>query len=243
MKALLKKIAQLRVLVVGDILLDHYIWGDASRLSQEAPVPVVAVERDTYAAGGAANVALNLRALGCQAEICGVVGDDDSGRKLLNMLNNQGVDFDKSFTVKGAETILKTRVIVRQQQLCRVDREREPSHYAFVHKKHIPVIEDKTRRADAVIISDYAKGVIDETVIKAVQKVAAEKGVPVAYDPKPKRQLDVSELDLMTPNLAEALDLAGIELSDRTVAKLLKKMDFSLRVNPMANPLPVMVLS
>jgi len=212
MKTLLEKISRLKILVIGDIVLDHYIWGDSTRISQEAPVPVVGVERDTYTAGAAANVALNLTALGAAAELCGIIGEDDAGRRLREILKQQSVPIDECFINPRISTILKTRVIVRHQQLCRLDREETPSKYGIDLEKQLPGIEEKVRAADAVILSDYAKGVITADLIAAVQKVAREKGVPVAYDPKPKRRLDFDAVDLMTPNKTEALDLAGIEL-------------------------------
>ena len=212
MKTLLEKISHLKVLVIGDIVLDHYIWGDSTRISQEAPVPVVGVERDTYTAGAAANVALNLTSLGAAAELCGIIGEDDAGRRLREILEHQSVTIDDCFINSQVSTILKTRIIVRHQQLCRLDREETPPRYEIDLEKQLPGIEEKIRAADAVILSDYAKGVITADLIAAVQKVAGEKGVPVSYDPKPKRRLDFDGVDLMTPNKAEALDLAGIEL-------------------------------
>ena len=212
MKDLIEKISRLKVLVIGDIVLDHYIWGDSTRISQEAPVPIVRVERDTYAPGAAANVALNLTALGARAEICGIIGDDEAGRRLLEILKPESVSIVDTFVNPKVPTIVKTRVIVRHQQLCRLDREEAPTKYAIDPKSQLPVIEEKVRTADAVIISDYAKGSITAELIAAVQSAARDKGIPVAYDPKPKRQLKFKGVDLITPNQTEALDLAGIEL-------------------------------
>jgi len=212
MKNLLEKISRLKVLVIGDIVLDHYIWGDSTRISQEAPVPVVGVERDTYTAGAAANVALNLTALGAAAELCGIIGEDDAGRRLREIIKQHSVSIDDCFTNPRIPTIVKTRIIVRHQQLCRLDREEAPPKYGIDLETQLPGIEEKVRAADAVILSDYAKGVITADLVAAVQKIAREKGALVAYDPKPKRRLDFEGVDLMTPNKAEALDLAGIDL-------------------------------
>ncbi len=212
MKALLDKIAGLKILVVGDIILDHYIWGDASRISPEAPVPVVEVERDSYVAGGAANVALNLVALGAKAELCGVTGKDDAGIMLRGLLLEHSVAYDDAFGDYEIPTILKTRVIVRQQQLCRLDREREPDAYASILNEHSPEILAKIENQDAVILSDYAKGALTSDLIEEIKKRAASQGALVAYDPKPKRRLAHQGLGLLTPNRSESLKLAGLEL-------------------------------
>ena len=212
MKALLEKIAGLKILVVGDIILDHYIWGDASRISPEAPVPVVEVDHDSYVAGGAANVALNLVALEVKAELCGMTGKDDAGIMLRGLLLEHSVAYDDVFEVADIPTILKTRVIVRRQQLCRLDREKDPSAYAAALKTLTPDILEKIRDLDAVILSDYAKGVLTEELITELQETAAKHKVLLTYDPKPKRRLAHKNLDLITPNRAESLDMAGLEL-------------------------------
>ena len=127
MKSLLRKIAKLRVLVIGDVMLDHYIWGDAQRISPEAPVPVVDFERDSYSAGGAANVALNLAALGAKATIAGFFGDDEAGDRLSRILVEKKI---ATIATPGTgDTIVKTRILVRRQQLCRLDRESPPPAY------------------------------------------------------------------------------------------------------------------
>lgn len=210
MKDLLDRIAKLNVLVIGDVMLDHYIWGDATRISPEAPVPVVEIARDSYAAGGAANVALNITSLGGRSEICGWIGDDEAGRMLRKILEERGVYFDIGCFPPSGATILKTRVIVQHQQLCRLDREGRPEEYAFHVERCFPPLRDKIAKADAVIFSDYAKGFISERLVQEVIDVAQESGTPVAIDPKPKRELRFTGPDLMTPNRKEALELAGI---------------------------------
>ena len=122
--ALLKKISRLRILVIGDVMLDHYIWGDATRISPEAPVPVVDIARDTWTAGGAANVALNIASLGAQCTVAGFIGPDEAGTKLTQILQEKGIT--PLPTPGTGATILKTRVIVQRQQLCRLDRESPP---------------------------------------------------------------------------------------------------------------------
>ena len=124
---LLKKIAGLRVLVVGDVMLDHYIWGDATRISPEAPVPVIDIARDSWTAGGAANVALNIASLGARCTVAGYIGADEAGNRLTEILKAKRIDTIP--TPGEAPTIVKTRVLVQHQQLCRLDREAAPVSY------------------------------------------------------------------------------------------------------------------
>lgn len=210
MKSLLKKISKLHVLVIGDVMLDHYIWGDAARISPEAPVPVVDVERDTFSAGGAANVALNLTSLGATATIAGFFGKDDAGKRLAGILTQKGIATIPT-PGRGA-TILKTRVIVRRQQLCRLDRE-SPQHGYHIDPDRVEMTFDKAvRKADAIIISDYAKGLITNELLAKISAMARAYGKILAIDPKPRRRLKFYEPDLLTPNRMEAAQLAGLEL-------------------------------
>jgi D-beta-D-heptose 7-phosphate kinase/D-beta-D-heptose 1-phosphate adenosyltransferase len=208
-KALIKKIAGLRILVIGDLMLDHYIWGDATRISPEAPVPVIDIARDTWTAGGAANVAINITSLGARCTVLGFIGNDEAGAKLREVLTAKGVD---AVATPGAgTTILKTRVMVQHQQLCRLDRESLPSLYAVDPAAIATVLAKAIKESDAVILSDYAKGVLSDAIVAQATKLARSAGKFIALDPKPKHQLSFSGLDLITPNKREALQLAGIE--------------------------------
>jgi ADP-heptose synthase, bifunctional sugar kinase/adenylyltransferase len=208
-RALLKKISALRVLVIGDIMLDHYIWGDATRISPEAPVPVVDIARDTYTAGGAANVALNLAALGARCTVAGRLADDEAGERLSSILRSKKIATLP--TPGGGATILKTRVLVQNQQLCRLDRESAPSAYRVDPARIEPLFAKAIRNHDAVILSDYAKGLLTDELVAIIARLARTSGKFIALDPKPKRALAFSDLDLITPNRREALQLAGIE--------------------------------
>jgi D-beta-D-heptose 7-phosphate kinase/D-beta-D-heptose 1-phosphate adenosyltransferase len=208
-KALLKRIAGLKVLVIGDLMLDHYIWGDATRISPEAPVPVIDIARDEWRAGGAANVALNIAGLGASSTVFGFIGDDEAGAKLRGILDESGV---KAVATPGTGmTILKTRVMVQHQQLCRLDRESTPPSYAVASKAAAALLAKAIKACDAVILSDYAKGLVDDPLVSQVTRIAREEGKFIALDPKPKHQLSFSGLDLITPNKREALQLAGME--------------------------------
>ncbi len=209
MRELLAKFPKLRVVVVGDVMLDEYITGSAHRLSPEAPVPVVVVEKETYVAGGSANVALNLVSLGAKAELCGWIGRDVAGDNLQKKLSQSGVAFDPRFARAESSTILKTRVVAGHQQLCRLDREGPPAIYALQATPARVWIEEKLAQADALIFSDYAKGALDPKVVCELTAVAQKRGVFVALDPKPRRPLEVKGLDLLTPNWKEALEMAG----------------------------------
>jgi D-beta-D-heptose 7-phosphate kinase/D-beta-D-heptose 1-phosphate adenosyltransferase len=209
MRSLLARFPALRIVVVGDVMLDEYITGQAHRLSPEAPVPVVAVDRETYVAGGSANVALNLVSLGAKAELCGWTGQDIAGGKLQTKLKDAGVVFDARFARAKSSTIVKTRVVAGHQQLCRLDREGPPSLYALHGTSAQAWIAKKLTSAKAIIFSDYAKGALSPELVSELAAVAKKRGVLVALDPKPRRPLEVKGLDLLTPNWKEALEMAG----------------------------------
>lgn len=213
MENIITSLKGLKVAVIGDIMLDHYIWGDAKRISPEAPVPVIDVARDSYVPGGAANVALNIASLGGKAILCGRTANDDAGEQLCKALHTAGVSYDQRFARNEAPTILKTRVIVRNQQLCRLDREVGPSAYSLEEDDHIfQVLEEKIKNVDAVIFSDYAKGVVTTSLVERIQKITEGKGIFLSMDPKPRRLIQFSGLDLMTPNRTEAIALSRLEL-------------------------------
>ncbi|MGZ0656223.1 bifunctional heptose 7-phosphate kinase/heptose 1-phosphate adenyltransferase [Coraliomargarita sp. W4R72] len=207
--------SNLKILVIGDIMLDHYIWGDATRISPEAPVPVVGVERDTYVPGGAANVACNLSGLGVKTALLGRYGPDDGGNRLGAMLSEQHISLLPLGCRKKSATIVKTRVIVQRQQMCRIDRELVPEQYNLSDSLSSESFTDLVMNCDAVIVSDYAKGVIDGALLEMLRNCLASisslQARPLlVVDPKPKRHLDLSGMDLMTPNRGEALQLAGL---------------------------------
>lgn len=209
---LLEKIAKRRILVFGDVMLDHYLWGDSTRISPEAPVQVVHIAQDTYRAGGAANVANNIAALGAKVELVGAVGADANGRELREVLKASGVEFDARFADDQVKTITKSRVIARNQQLCRLDREEAPGSYRRVLESPSAqeALERKIAGADGVVISDYAKGMVTSAVVGRIREAAHKHGKFVAFDPKPANAVDFSGLDLVTPNRKEALELCGL---------------------------------
>lgn len=210
MTGLLERIARLRILVVGDAMLDHYVFGDASRLSPEAPVPVIEVERDHWTAGGAGNVAINLAALGVQVELLGALGTDEGGTRLRDLLARHGVTCPPCSFLPNVPTIVKTRIVARQQQVCRLDREAAPPVYRLPLAELGAFLTGRIAATDAVIVSDYAKGTVDDALLQMVRQAARQHGKLAACDPKPKREVDYSGFDLLTPNRAESLAMAGL---------------------------------
>lgn len=205
--SILTAIRGLDILVIGDLMLDHYIWGDVHRISPEAPVPVVHAARESHTAGGAANVALNLASLGIPVRLAGALGRDAAGEKLLALLGGAGIDTTLCLSQPQRPTIVKTRVIARTQQLCRIDHEAASSAYSLECSAGLL---DAIGQSDAVIISDYAKGVISQPLLDTLLVHAGRHGKILALDPKPSRKLAFRGASLITPNRHEALELAGL---------------------------------
>lgn len=211
-EAFLQKLKTIRVLVIGDIMLDHYIMGDAERISPEAPVPIILENSRRQVLGGAANVALNIRALGGTVELCGLIGADEAGRQIQKLLKISGIEHDICF-IKSYPliTIHKTRVLAQGQQVCRIDAEASPEIYHMDPTIDIPKVLGKLQSIDIVIFSDYAKGSITEELVASVSKKAQELGVIVCMDPKPLNHVIPNPLHLLTPNRIEAMQMAGIK--------------------------------
>ena len=209
--AILDAFRKLRILVIGDVMLDHYLWGEVTRISPEAPVPVIHVMRESHTAGGAANVALNLAALGGNASLIGAFGDDDAGKTLVWILSQAAIDFSACVIKPEIATIVKTRVMARTQQLCRIDREAARQSYALDAAAGIEAaLVSAVALADAIIVSDYAKGVVTQALMDRLLALADARGLLIAVDPKPARNLAFRGAGLITPNRHEALELAGL---------------------------------
>ena len=211
MKELFEQIKSLKFLVIGDVMLDRYVIGDVSRISPEAPVPVLTVQEEKSVAGGASNVALNLRSLGSSVETIGWFGQDQKGNELVEILSTADVKVDTNFRFSSAPTISKSRVTASNQQICRVDREAHTEDYSPDLRVLGDFLLPKVKAVDAVIISDYGKGFVTNELLKLVSDHARF----VAIDPKPSRLLKYSGPDLLTPNRLEALELAGLSRETR----------------------------
>lgn len=210
---IIKKFRETRILVLGDVMADHYIWGDVERISPEAPVPVVRVRREEHLLGGAANVAANLRALGARVSLASIVGDDAAGRQIRTMLS--GIDIDGGLLVaKDRDTIVKLRVVAHSQQVVRVDWEDAEFVAARYRNKLLEYLAERMPSLDAVIVSDYGKGVIDKPVLDGVRRLARKHGVAVAVDPKIRNMPHYRGFTTMTPNHHETGEALGIKLAN-----------------------------
>jgi D-beta-D-heptose 7-phosphate kinase/D-beta-D-heptose 1-phosphate adenosyltransferase len=204
---LLERISQLKMLVIGDLMLDRYIFGDASRISPEAPVPVIDVEQEKETLGAAGNVALNLRSVGVDVEILGSFGFDVPGEQLKHLLATHAIKFNPSCQQKNIRTILKTRVIVRNQQLCRLDIEDVPEKYTLEQNTYLEKLLAEINRYDGIIFSNYAKGTITQRIADRVIEAAQSHGIVTAADPKPKSGIRFTGIDLLKPNKSEAFEM------------------------------------
>ncbi|MBI4765051.1 MAG: D-glycero-beta-D-manno-heptose-7-phosphate kinase [Deltaproteobacteria bacterium] len=193
-----------KVLVVGDIMMDEFLWGEVSRISPEAPVPVVEVEKETFLLGGAANVLNNLVGLKAQVLLAGVIGPDGMGRRLLRNLQSLGTATEGIMVEEGRPTAIKTRVIAHNQQVVRVDREKVMPIQPETLKSILNIIRKNIAQIQGIIISDYGKGVISQELITGLKKIIGENSIPVLVDPKPDNIRWYDRVTLITPNLLEA---------------------------------------
>lgn len=213
-ESLFQRAARLNCLVVGDLMLDEYLWGKAERISPEAPVQVVDVLREDLRLGGAGNVANNLRALGCQVTVASVIGEDENGWALLKAFARHGVDTVSILQEPGRRTGRKTRVVAANQQIVRIDREsREPLSQQF-EKRLIDWLQQQCSSFDVVLVSDYLKGVLTPSVLAAITDVAAQHSIPVLVDPKGADYRKYRGATVLTPNRKEAEAASGVPIRD-----------------------------
>lgn len=202
------------ILIIGDIILDRFVYGKVNRISPEAPVPIVEVVSETNTLGGAGNVANNITSLGGKVSIITVIGKDNAGKTILNLLNQNAINPEGVFEDKRPTT-LKTRVIAHNQQVVRFDRESKEPLTGSLKDKLIEYIKDAVPKHDAVIISDYQKGVISAKLVQVVVDSAKPKGIFVAVDPKVKHFHFYKNVSIITPNLQEASQGSGVEITDQ----------------------------
>ncbi len=219
-EALLARIRGCRVAVLGDLMLDEYLFGEVDRISPEAPVPVVRVRRERAVLGGAANVAANLKAIGAEPLLIGTLQNDAAGERLLGILGGLGISQEGIVQDTSRPTIIKTRVIGQQQQMLRIDRE-EPGD---LDRKTLDGIKRSLelvlQGVGALIVSDYAKGVICEAVMDFLRELCLARNLPWIVDPKPSHRALYHGATLMTPNTKELAELTGIPAKgDGEVAK------------------------
>ncbi len=228
LKEYIDRFSEAKVLVIGDIILDEYVWGDVSRISPEAPVPVVEVKRDTRMLGGAANVIHNIATLGARPTLCGVVGQDLTGKVIINELKNMGLTSDGIVLEQGRPTSIKTRVVARNQQVVRFDRETRTDIRPESIENLLTFIGENLDRLDAIVLADYGKGVISASLMKGLRKLtqsAAGESVKIAVDPKTGNFEYYHGVDVITPNHHEAGVFCRFEIVDEaTLVRAGKQM-------------------
>ncbi len=199
------------VVVVGDVMLDVFVFGQVTRISPEAPVPVVRVTSETERLGGAANVALNVKSLGGRAVLVGVVGDDSAGAHLARVARSSGVDA-RLIALPGRPTTVKTRIMAHQQQMVRTDREVADPIDAATEKKLLAQVAKALKKGSALIVSDYQKGVVTRSFMRALIALSASRGVRVLVDPKVRNIHFFKGAFLATPNQKEAEEISGVAI-------------------------------
>ena len=211
---ILQKFNGKRIIVIGDCMLDKYIWGDVSRISPEAPVQIIEVQKESFAAGGSANVAMNAAVLGAKVLMVGITGKDEGREQLIFILKEKGIDVSGMFIEDDKPTTLKVRIMGRSQQLLRVDYEKRAHAHPDIEKKILAFVEDKMKEADAVIVSDYAKGVVTKKLMAELIQKAKKQGVIVVIDPKPQHRALYKGATVITPNHLEACQMANAEVGN-----------------------------
>lgn len=224
----------LKVGVIGDVMLDTYWWGQVDRISPEAPVPVVALEKMEHRIGGAGNVALNLVSLGVQAAIISVVGEDGDGRLLTNLFDKSGVDTRYLLPSPSRITTNKTRVMARNQQMMRLDAEVIADINKEEESRLLKVIVNylENEKPSVLVLEDYNKGVLTENLIKQVVAICKEKGVLTTVDPKRKNFFAYMGVDLFKPNLKEvrdALNLQPAQVSLESMREVHRQLKLQLK--------------
>ncbi len=208
------KFSSCRILVVGDVIMDEFLWGRVERISPEAPVPVVQVEEESLVLGGAGNVVNNIISLGGQALLCGVTGNDAMGRELVHMLQEMNSPTHGLVVEDRRPTTIKTRVVAHSQQVVRVDREeREPVTEASI-ERIITTVEEQIDSIDAIVVSDYGKGVVVQGLMETIRLLTRGRQITLTVDPKVQNVALYKGVTLITPNHQEAELMSGIVIND-----------------------------
>ncbi|MBL7085212.1 MAG: D-glycero-beta-D-manno-heptose-7-phosphate kinase [Candidatus Omnitrophica bacterium] len=214
MRRVIGNFKRAKILVIGDLILDEFIWGKVSRISPEAPVPIVWVNSESFMPGGAANVANNIHALGAQAYICGVIGSDERGRILTDELRRKNIDVEGIVIDNERPTTLKTRVIAHHQQVVRIDREKLEDIDDNVVSQILTFLKEKIYDVDAVLIEDYGKGLIVPRLLQEVASLAQKHKKIITVDPKENHFSFYQNATLITPNHHEAAHAVGKEIKN-----------------------------
>ncbi len=219
------KNAKPNILVIGDLMIDHYLWGSCERISPEAPVQVVDINRETSVLGGAGNVINNLVTLGADVSVCSVIGKDENGVELISMLKNISVDTSKIIIQEGRKTSKKSRVIAVSQQILRYDKESKNAISRDSEETISALVEDSLSDFDIVILSDYGKGVLTQELSQSIISVAKAKNIRVLVDPKGDDFTKYRGAYLLTPNKKEAILASKIDIvNNESLERALKKL-------------------
>ena len=213
-KKLTEKFSNVKVLIVGDVMLDRYWWGSVSRISPEAPVPIVKLEKTTVAAGGAANVAANVNGLGAESILVGIIGEDSEAEVLREVLSNSRINAENLICLENRQTSVKTRIIAHSQQVVRLDQENIAKISNEETNKCFEIIEKHLEAIDVVIISDYAKGFLTEKLLSRLITKCGLLNKKILVDPKGKDYSKYKGATLLTPNQKEASEACGFEEND-----------------------------
>jgi D-glycero-beta-D-manno-heptose-7-phosphate kinase len=226
---LFKKVSSIKVGVIGDVMLDTYMWGDVDRISPEAPVPIVSLKNKDYRIGGAGNVALNIQSLGAKAFVLSVIGNDDEADKLNSLFTSQNINCSYCLRSKERITTNKTRVISRNQHMMRLDAEITNDLCREDEEKLIELFKQfvEKEKPDVVVLEDYNKGVLTPTMIQVVISICKKAGIVTGVDPKRKNFLEYKGVDIFKPNLKEVKEALNLLFTDANL-KLLQDIHSEL---------------
>ncbi len=218
------------IAVVGDLMLDEFVWGNVARISPEAPVPVVEVSGHSFHLGGAANVAHNLHSLGAKPLLVGILGEDDAAQRLLQVLQAVGISGEGLLSDPARPTTVKTRIIAHSQQVVRADRESREDIRASIEKQALRKVSDALDRARALVFSDYSKGTLTTGILEHSIALARRRKIPVLVDPKLNRFASYRRASVVTPNSLETERVTGISVADAAgLARAARQILSSLR--------------
>jgi D-glycero-beta-D-manno-heptose-7-phosphate kinase len=231
-----KSFNKLNILIIGDVMVDSYLWGSVNRISPEAPVPIVAVEKKEDRLGGAANVALNIQSMGATPILCSIIGDDVSGELFIKLMKKQKLSYEGIIKSRSRKTTVKTRVIGNNHQLIRIDDEMDSPVNTNDTEKLFMLIKKliSGKKTDAIIFEDYDKGCITPELIKTVVAFTKQKNIPVVVDPKKRNFMAYNGVTLFKPNLKELkeglktdFDISDIKALNKTVDLFMKKQNIN----------------
>lgn len=221
---LLEKFKNVKVLVVGDVMLDRYWWGSVTRISPEAPVPVVNLQKTTVAVGGAGNVAANIKGLNATPYLVGIIGNDEDGKNLKKSLEEANISSEYLFAVNDRPTIVKTRIVAQQQQIARIDQERVSNLTSADEEILWEKLSVLLEKVDIVVISDYDKGLLSEKLLMRLITTGKSLNKKILVDPKGKDYLKYKNATLLTPNRKEAIEASHKNKVNEAGNELMKKL-------------------